>query len=108
MPDPYATIGESGAEVQKRLADVLDLRAADPQQQAMLHAYLSQLDLPRGARALEVGCGTGAVSRTLVQSSGLVTTGIDPSPVFLARARELASDLPGLGFSVGGNASSPS
>jgi ubiquinone/menaquinone biosynthesis C-methylase UbiE len=101
MPDPYATIGESDTAVQKRLADVLELRAADPQQQAMLRSYLSQLDLPRGSRALEVGCGTGAVSRALVQSLGLEATGIDPSPVFLSRARELGLDLPGLSFSRG-------
>jgi ubiquinone/menaquinone biosynthesis C-methylase UbiE len=101
MPDPYATIAESGAAVQKRLADVLEMRAAEPQQQSMLRAHLSQLDLTRGARALEVGCGTGAVCRALVRTSSLVVTGIDPSPVFLSRARELGSDLPGLSFSRG-------
>jgi len=33
-------------EMQTRLADVLELRAADPQQRVMLNAYLSELQLP--------------------------------------------------------------
>jgi ubiquinone/menaquinone biosynthesis C-methylase UbiE len=101
MPDPYATIAETAPSLQERLADVLELRAADPQQQAMLRAYLSELDLPIGAKALEIGCGTGAVSRTLVELSKLEVTGVDPSSVFVARARELGKRLPGLTFVQG-------
>jgi ubiquinone/menaquinone biosynthesis C-methylase UbiE len=67
----------------------------------MLRSYLSEIDLPKGARALEVGCGTGAVSRALVESLSLEVTGVDPSPVFVARARELGADLPGLTFLQG-------
>jgi hypothetical protein len=63
--DPYASIAQADKEMQGRLADVLELRASDPQQQAMLNAYLSELQLPSGAIALDVGCGTGAVSRVL-------------------------------------------
>jgi ubiquinone/menaquinone biosynthesis C-methylase UbiE len=101
MPDPYASIADAEPSIQRRLADVLELRAADPQQRAMLRAHLSQLDLPPGARALEIGCGTGAVSRALVQSLNLTVVGVDPSPIFLERARELAADLPGLTFRKG-------
>jgi ubiquinone/menaquinone biosynthesis C-methylase UbiE len=98
MPDPYATIADADASLQERLSDVLELRAADPQQQAMLRSYLSELEVPQGARALEIGCGTGWVSRTLVELLQLQVTGVDPSPVFLARGRELAQHLPGLDF----------
>jgi ubiquinone/menaquinone biosynthesis C-methylase UbiE len=98
MPDPYATIAEAAASLQKRLSEVLELRARDRQQRAMLHAYLSEIELPPGARALEVGCGTGAVCRTLVESRRFEVTGADLSPVFVARARELGKHLPGLAF----------
>ena len=101
MADPYATIAAADRSVQERLADILELRAADPQQRAMLHAYLSEIDLPQGAKALDVGCGTGAVSRTLVELLKLDVCGIDPSPVFVARARDLGKHLPGLTFAEG-------
>jgi cyclopropane fatty-acyl-phospholipid synthase-like methyltransferase len=84
MPDPYAMIAEADTTVQKRLAEVLELRAADPQQRGMLRAYLSKLELPQGAKALEIGCGTGAISRALVELLTLEVLGIDPSPVFVA------------------------
>jgi ubiquinone/menaquinone biosynthesis C-methylase UbiE len=101
MPDPYATIADTDPSLQERFSDVLELRAADPQQQTMLRAYLSELDLPQGARALEIGCGTGAVSRALVELLKLEVTGVDPSSVFVARARELGKHLPGLTFVQG-------
>ena len=91
MPDPYTTISDAELSLQDRLSYVLELRAADPQQKEMLRAYLSEIELPQGAGALEVGCGTGAVSRTLAESLKLEVTGIDPSAVFLARALELGT-----------------
>src|SRR4029453_18402869 len=67
----------------------------------MLRAYLSELHLPQGAKALEIGCGTGAVSRALVESLKLEVIGVDPSSVFVARARELGKHLPRLTFVQG-------
>src|SRR5262245_57939407 len=101
MPDPYATIATADPALQQRLADVLELRASDSQQQAMLRTYLSEIDLPRGAKALDIGCGTGAISRALVERLKLEVTGVDPSPVFVTRARELGKPLPGLAFVEG-------
>jgi ubiquinone/menaquinone biosynthesis C-methylase UbiE len=101
MPDLYATIADADRSVQERLAEILELRASDVQQQAMLRAYLSEIELPQGARALEVGCGTGAVCRALVDQLDLEVTGVDPSPVFIERARALGKDRPGLTFIQG-------
>ena len=101
MPDPYATIADADPPLQERLAEVLELRAKDTQQQAMLRAYISEIELPPGASALEIGCGTGAVSRALVESLRLTVTGLDPSPILVARARELGKHLPGLTFTQG-------
>ena len=88
MPDVYASIETADEAVQERLAEVLELRAAEPAQQAMLEDYLADLPLPDGARVLEVGCGTGAVARTLAARPGVgEVVGLDPSPVFVdARA----------------------
>jgi ubiquinone/menaquinone biosynthesis C-methylase UbiE len=94
MLDVYATIQTADVAVQQRLAEVLEVRAADPQAREMLEAYLSMIDFPQNARVLEVGCGTGAVTRVLGGWPGVAeVTGLDPSPVFLARARELAASM---------------
>lgn len=99
MPDLYAIIAEVDPEVQERLAGVLELRAADHQQQAMLRAYVSDVEFPRAARVLEIGCGTGAVTRTLARWPGVTeVVGIDPSTVFLAKARELGKTFPNVSF----------
>ena len=101
MPDPYAAIARADETLQARLSDVLELRASDPQQEAMLRSYLSEIELSPGSQALEVGCGTGAVCRQLVNLLKLDVTGIDPSAVFLTRARELGTGIPGLRFLQG-------
>ena len=40
MPDPYASIAQADKGMQTRLADVLELRAADPQQQVLLVEHI--------------------------------------------------------------------
>jgi SAM-dependent methyltransferase len=51
--------------------------------------FLSWLDVPRGRRWLDVGCGTGALSAAILDRwSPSSVTGIDPSEGFLATARE--------------------
>jgi ubiquinone/menaquinone biosynthesis C-methylase UbiE len=98
MRDPYAFIAQADERIQARLADVLEVRAAD-QQRAMLDAYLAELELPAAARALEVGCGTGAVARVLAAMPAVrEVIGIDPSPIFVEKARELGRNLPRLTF----------
>jgi ubiquinone/menaquinone biosynthesis C-methylase UbiE len=93
MPDVYATIADADEELQARLAEVLELRAADPQQRAMLEEYTAAIELPEAAQLLEVGCGTGAISRFLATLPPVDrVTGVDPSPLFVERARELAGD----------------
>jgi ubiquinone/menaquinone biosynthesis C-methylase UbiE len=98
MADPYAAIAQTDPFVQQRLAEVLELRAADPQQRVMLREHLSQLKLPADARALEIGCGTGAVCRAVVELLKISVLGVDPSPVFVSKARELGHHMEGLTF----------
>jgi ubiquinone/menaquinone biosynthesis C-methylase UbiE len=81
---------------------VLELRAAEPAQQAMLESYLADLPLPDGARVLEVGCGTGAVARMVAARPGVASVvGLDPSPVFVEHARRLAEGIANLSYVVG-------
>jgi ubiquinone/menaquinone biosynthesis C-methylase UbiE len=95
VPDVYATIADVDVAMQERLAEILELRAADRQQRAMLESYLAEVEFPEGARVLEIGCGTGPVTRALAGRAGVAeAVGVDPSPVFVAKARALAGAAP--------------
>jgi ubiquinone/menaquinone biosynthesis C-methylase UbiE len=108
MPDVYATIAAADLATQERLASVLELRGADPQQRAIVEAYLHELTFPPGGAVLDVGCGTGFVARIVARRSPTVrVVGVDPSPVFIARARELAVSAPNLEFREGDGRAMP-
>jgi ubiquinone/menaquinone biosynthesis C-methylase UbiE len=99
MPDVYARITEVDPQIQERLIDVLEMRVSDVKQRKMWEAYLSDIEFPPAAQVLEIGCGTGAVSRLLAQWPGVARVlGVDPSPAFIAKARSLAQGLSNLSF----------
>ena len=67
----------------------------------MARAFLGWLAVPSGGRWLDVGCGTGALAETIlsVAAPGEVV-GIDPSPAFVAFARDRVRD-PRARFDIG-------
>jgi ubiquinone/menaquinone biosynthesis C-methylase UbiE len=102
MPDVYAAIRDVATEFQERLADVIETRFADPRYQALMDAYLAEIDFQQEAKVLEIGCGTGAVTRRLAKHENVSQAlGVDPSPVFISRARTLAQDIPNVSFEQG-------
>ena len=108
MADVYASIAQAGRDVQQRLADVIELRAADPRYQAMVRAYLSKIPFAPHARVLDVGCGTGSITRLLAAWRNVdQAVGIDPAPVFIERARRLAASLGNTSFEEGDGRSLP-
>jgi SAM-dependent methyltransferase len=55
--------------------------------------FLSWLAVPPGGRWLDVGCGTGALSATILEHAApREVVGIDPSPGYVAYAREHVPD----------------
>lgn len=108
MPDLYSTIGEVEKPVQERLADVLEMRAADDRRREMLESYLSEIEFPENSRVIEIGCGTGGVTRTLARWPNVKTVvGVDPSDIFISKAKELGGDIPNLSFEIGDGRSLP-
>ena len=86
--DPYAKIAETDPDVVRTIADRLEVRASHPDQRAMLETYLDDIGWPEGAAAVEVGCGTGAVSRVIAaRSEPASVLGVDPAPLLVDRAR---------------------
>ena len=100
--DPYANIAQADKKVVQAIAERLEVRAAHPDQRAMLDSYLDDITWPTGARAVELGCGTGPVSRVLAaRDEAAEVIGIDPSSILIERARELSGDSDKLRFDVG-------
>ena len=63
--------------------------------------FLAWLAVPPGRRWLDVGCGTGALSGTILEmAEPAAVFGIDPSPGFVAYARGRLMD-PRVAFEVG-------
>lgn len=92
--DPWndSTIAGAEAEQVRELARLLELRGQADDQVAVRHAYLDTLRIGPGEHLLDVGCGTGVVTREAahrVGPSGRVV-GLDPSPLMLSVAREIA------------------
>jgi ubiquinone/menaquinone biosynthesis C-methylase UbiE len=93
MADVWSMVSMLDVETQNRLADVLETRGADPQQQRMREVFLGDLDFVDGARVLDVGCGTGVLTRRLARLPKVGSVvGVDVAPSLLDRARNLCTD----------------
>ena len=102
MSDPYADLASQDEDLQKRIADAIDIRSQDAAQIAIRQAYLADIKLPPNAAAVELGSGTGYVTRDLIDMAGAETAlGVEPSPVMVARANAHFAGEPNLSFVVG-------
>jgi ubiquinone/menaquinone biosynthesis C-methylase UbiE len=99
--DAMQFINEQNAATLERFIERLEFRAKDPTFTAYREAYLKVMDLPRTAAVLDLGCGTGVVTRAIAARDGFAgtVTGVDQSPEFIAAAERLAADE-GLGDRV--------
>jgi SAM-dependent methyltransferase len=99
MPDVYSNILEADSAIQERIAAILELRAADPQQVEFLDHYLKSLPFADKSQVLEIGCGTGAVTRALARCTFVTgVAGVDPSTILLNHARLLSQDYENVQF----------
>lgn len=80
-------------------AESLELQASGED----LQALFDHLPLAGVSRILEIGCGTGALTRGLARrlGPGVRIEGIDLSPRHIEHARELAGDLASLSYRTG-------
>jgi ubiquinone/menaquinone biosynthesis C-methylase UbiE len=101
MPDIYASITTADSATLERLIAALELRAADLLRRGIFEDFVSEIDLPQEAKVLEVGCGTGAMARFVAELPHVShVLGMDPSQVFIAKAKELAQRVENVTFEV--------
>jgi ubiquinone/menaquinone biosynthesis C-methylase UbiE len=103
--DPWSIISRLDDATVASLAERLEIRAADPQQRHLWAEFLARAAFPEGARVLEVGCGTGVITRMIAALPGVAAVvGVDPAAELVARARREASHLT---FDIGDGESLP-
>jgi ubiquinone/menaquinone biosynthesis C-methylase UbiE len=92
--DAMQFINEQDTATLERFIERLEYRGTDPTFVAYREEYLTLVDLPPTAAVLELGCGTGVVTRAIAARDGFAgtVTGIDQSPEFIAAAQRLAAD----------------
>ena len=92
--DAMQFINEQSDATLERFVERLEFRGTDPAFAAYRDAYLELIDLPRAAAVLDLGCGTGVVTRALAAREGFggTVTGVDQSPRLIAAARRLAAE----------------
>lgn len=90
-------IAQNRAELSGKLTNVLDSRS-------LTNSYkrLAEI-LTEGMTVLDVGCGTGAITRGIAEAVGPPgrVVGIDSNPNLIARARQAYDEIPGLTFETG-------
>jgi ubiquinone/menaquinone biosynthesis C-methylase UbiE len=95
--DPYRAIDREADP--RRFARILEARGSQPNQTRLRRAFLSLAGVGAGMRVLDVGCGTGVVTRDVAARVGTegAAVGVDPSRVLLAVARRRSRGAGGSG-----------
>ena len=91
VPDPYATIADADRVAAGALRTFWSSERATRNSEQCCAPICRKSNCRVVREHLEVGCGTGAVSRALVESLNFEVTGVDPSPIFVARAKNSES-----------------
>ena len=76
MSDPFQDVDAAGADFVANVVKVLETRAAEPVMVEIVEAYLDHADFPEGGLHIEIGAGSGAVTRRIAARAG---NGTDPA-----------------------------
>ncbi len=92
--DAMEFINEQDEATLQRLAERLEFRGRDRTFTGYRDAYVERLALAPTAKVLDLGCGTGVVTRALARREGFSgrVTGIEQSPALVEVARRLADE----------------
>ncbi|WP_052265401.1 methyltransferase domain-containing protein [Ruegeria sp. ANG-R] len=102
MSDPYSDLAGQEISVQERIAEAMEARCLEPAQKEIRDSYLSDLHVPDGGFAVELGSGTGHITQELLSVGGVERAlGIEPSPVMVERSRNSFASESDLVFETG-------
>ena len=92
--DPHRFVNELDNAAVERLIARLESRAKDAVFARLFDKYAAQLALPPSAHVLEVGCGTGAMTRFLAHRTDFtgMAVGVDQNLAFIEAASRFAQD----------------
>lgn len=90
-------LARNRAELSGKLTNVLDSRTLKNS-----HKRLAEI-ITEGMAILDVGCGTGAITRGIAEAVGPNgrVVGIDSNPALIEKARQSYGEIPGLSFETG-------
>jgi len=91
--DPYRIADQVDANMLEMMASRLEERGRDARFLGMIDDYLDAANISEAKEVLDLGCGTGVVARRIAAQTDFFgrVTGIDLSPEFITKARELAA-----------------
>lgn len=99
MPDWFENFDQKPPELREGTIAFLEQRNSAPDRRAILESYLAEIAFPPDARVLEVGCGSGVITRVLAQWPGVSeAVGIDPWASFIEKAHEFGTGIANLSF----------
>lgn len=105
MPDPFADVDAAPSETIDVIAAALETRAADPAMAPVVEGYLDALEVADGAMIVDVGSGTGGVTRRIAERfPSAKVLGVEPSAALTRKAQELGAAAPNLTFEQGDGA----
>ena len=105
MSDPFMDVDSASAEMIEIIAAALETRATDPSMLPVIDAYLNALTVPGGGLIVDIGSGTGGITRRISDHFPRASVvGLEPSAALTKKAIDLTGDRPNLSFSVGDGA----
>jgi len=93
--DPHRFVNELDEAAVERLVARLESRAKDTAFARLFDKYVTRLTLPPSAQVLEIGCGTGAMTRFLARRGDFISGkvfGVDQCPQFIEAAGRFAQE----------------
>ncbi len=101
MSDPFADVDAVSSDLVEIIVAGLETRAADPSMLPIIDAYLDAIDVAPDSLVVDIGCGTGGVTRRIADRFAEARiVGLEPSVALTLKAQELLGDRANLSFRV--------
>lgn len=101
MIDPFQDVDSFGSEFLDTIVPILENRAAEEQMLPIINSYLNDLNWVEDGTHIEVGAGSGPITRLMAERANRATViGLDPSEGLIEKAKEASHEHANLNFEV--------